>query len=293
MAQWQGKSKGTPLGYSIFVYILRKAGVPPAYLLLRYVVLYYFLFSWKSSKVLWQYFRQRQGFGKLRSLAGIYQNYYLLGQTLIDKIVIMAGIPNPVTIDFTDHPYLEEMVAGGKGGLLVSAHIGNWEVAGYMLKRLNTRINVVMYDAEHQKIKDYMTQVTGGRNMNVIVIKDDISHIYEISKALGNNELVCIHADRFVEGNKTVSHPFLGSPARFPVGPFALASTFKVPVSFVFANKTSKYNYYFHGSRPTMYSHLPKKEQTTQMLADFVAEMEEKVRLYPDQWFNYYNFWET
>jgi predicted LPLAT superfamily acyltransferase len=29
-----------------------------------------------------------------------------------------------------------------------------------------------------------------------------------------------------------------------------------------------------------------------QMLDEFAAEMEEKVKLYPEQWFNYYNFWE-
>eukprot|EP01035_Chromulina_nebulosa_P042645 gene42645-57731_t len=187
----------------------------------------------------------------------------------------MADIPNAISIDFTDHPQLEKMVAAGKGGLLISAHIGNWEIAGYMLKRLNTRINVVMYDAEHQKIKEYMEQVTGGRNMNVIVIKDDISHIYQISEALKNNELVCIHADRFVEGNKTLEHPFLDKPALFPVGPFALATTFKIPICFVFAAKISSTRYFFHGSEPMYYNHLPKKEQPKQMLADFVEQMEQ------------------
>ena len=50
---WQGKSKGTRLGYRIFVGILRKAGVQPAYFLLRFVAGYYFLFSWKSSGHIW------------------------------------------------------------------------------------------------------------------------------------------------------------------------------------------------------------------------------------------------
>jgi predicted LPLAT superfamily acyltransferase len=291
MAQWEGKSKGNRLGYSIFVSILKKWGVKPAYLLLRFVVLYYCFFSINSNRILWYYFRQRMGFSVWKSLIGIYKNYHLLGQTIIDKIVVMADISTNITIDFTDHPQLEALVAGGKGGLLISAHIGNWEIAGHMLKRLNTRINVVMYDAEHQKIKEYLKEVTGGRNMNVIVIKDDISHIYEISEALKNNELVCIHADRFVEGNKTLQHTFLGKTAHFPAGPFALATTFKTPICFVFAAKISNTRYFFHGSEPMIYTHLPKKDQPAQMLADFVSKMETMARLYPEQWFNYFDFW--
>ncbi|HAD34385.1 MAG TPA: lipid A biosynthesis acyltransferase, partial [Chitinophagaceae bacterium] len=95
--------------------------------------------------------------------------------------------------------HLENMVKQDKGGLLVSAHLGNWEAAGHLLKRLNTRIHIVMYDGEHEKIKAYLDKVRE-RSFNVIVIKNDISHIYEINEAFKRNEFVCIHADRFVKG---------------------------------------------------------------------------------------------
>ena len=81
--------------------------------------------------------------------------------------------------------------------------------------------------------------------MHVIVIKEDLSHIYEISEALKKNELVCMHADRFLEGNKTLVGCLLGEKAKFPMGPFVLAATFKVPVSFVFAMKETSLHYHF------------------------------------------------
>ena len=68
-----------------------------------------------------------------------------------------------------------------------------------------------MYDGEHQQIKKYMEGVTGKRNMNVIVIKEDLSHIYAISEALKNNELGLHACRRFVEGNKTMACNFLGA----------------------------------------------------------------------------------
>ncbi len=293
MPSWQGKSKGTPLGYRIFVSTIKVFGVKPAYLLLRFVVLYYFLFSYQSSKHIFYYFHKKLGYNRLQSLGMLYKNYYSLGQTIIDKIVIMSGIDNKFTYDFEGEENLRRITALQNGGLLLSAHLGNWEIAGYLLKRLDTKINVVMFDGEHQQIKKYLEEVTGKRNMNIIVIKEDLSHIYAISDALKNNELVCMHADRFLEGNKTLINDFLGEPAKFPAGPFVLANTFKVPVSFVFAFKETSTHYHLYASEIIEYGNLSKEEVMKQMLNNFVAEMETKAKLYPEQWFNYFNFWKT
>ena len=292
MPAWQGKSRGTPLGYRIFVSVLKNFGVIPAYWLLRVVALYFWLFSYKSSRPLFHYFHEKMGYGTMKSLRMLYTNYYRLGQTLIDKVAVMAGIRNKFTYHFDGEENLHKIVALKKGGLLLSAHLGNWEIAGHLFTRLSTRINIVMYDGEHRKIKNYLEQVTGKRNMNIIVIKDDISHIYAINDAFKNNELVCMHADRFLVGNKSIAVNFLGEPANFPIGPFVLAATFKVPVSYVFAFKETATHYHFFASEMKQY-HVDTKDKAIQnILNDFVGQMEQKVKQYPEQWFNYYNFWQ-
>lgn len=291
MPSWQGKSKGTPFGYRIFVSILKNFGVVPAYLLLRLVVLYYFLFSYKSSRYIFHYFHKKLHFSRLASFQKLYVNYYKLGQTIIDKIVVMSGMDNKFTYNFDGEENLRKITALKKGGLLLSAHLGNWEIAGFLLKRIDARINIVMFDGEHRQIKAYLERVTGKRNMNVIVIKEDLSHIYAISEALKNNELVCIHADRFIEGNKTLTAPFLGGPAKFPAGPFVLATTFKVPVSFVFAFKETSKHYHFYASTIKEYDYVSKDAAIQQVLNEFVNEMELKTKQFPEQWFNYYDFW--
>lgn len=292
MPAWQGKSKGNTFGYRIFVSVLKNLGVVPAYLLLRFVALYFWLFSYKSSKPLFHYFHQKLGYGILKSLGMLYTNYYRFGQTLIDKVVVMAGIRNKFTYQFDGEENLHKIAALKQGGLLLSAHLGNWEIAGHLLKRLGTRINIVMFDGEHRQIKNYLEQVTGKRNMNIIVIKDDISHIYAINEAFKKNELVCMHADRFVEGNKSISAGFLGEPARFPLGPFVLAATFKVPVSYVFAFKETGRHYHLFASEAKEYKIGTKDMIIQQILGDFIGQLENKVKQYPEQWFNYYNFWQ-
>lgn len=291
MPAWEGKSKGTPLGYRIFINLLRAGGVYPAYALLRVVSFYYFLFSRQSSKYSYRYFRRRMHFGRWRTIRAVYRNYYLFGQTIIDKVVVMADMPSPFTFEFDGESHLREMIAGGQGGIMLSAHAGNWEVAGHLFKRLQTAIHIVMFDGEHERIKAYMESVTGQRHVNIIVIKNDLSHIYAIHDALSKKELVCMHADRFVEGNKTVRMPFLGGDADFPAGPFLLAATFKVPVSVVFAFKEGPTHYHLSATPARRYNGR-RQEGVNEAVQDFVQALEAKVLQYPEQWFNYYDFWQ-
>lgn len=293
MPQWQGKSKGSPLGYKIFVFVCRTFGVMPAYFLLRFVALYYFLFSWTSSGFIYRYFRFHHHQSWLRATLNVYQNYYVFGQTILDKIIVMAGIGNKFTFHFDGIENLQEIVKRGKGGILLSAHVGNWEAGGHLLQHLNTCINVVMFDGELQRIKSYLDEVTGGRKFNVIVIKEDMSHVYAIGEALRNNELICLHADRYMEGNKTRTVDFLGGKAKFPEGPFALAAAFKVPVSIVFAFKETSTHYHFYGSSLIQQEDGEQKGKFAERLIHtFVQDVEQKVKQFPEQWFNYYKFWD-
>lgn len=293
MPAWQGKSRGNKLGYRIFVVICKRVGLGPAYVVLRFVALYYFLFSRHSSQPVLSYFRKHLGYGRGKALISLYRNYYRFGQTLLDKIVVMAGIANRFTFHFDGEENLRSLASQGRGGILLSGHVGNWEIAGHFLQRIDTKVNVVMYDGEHQQIKQYLQQVTGGRAFNVIVIREDLSHVYAIGEALQKNEFVCMHADRFMDGNKTKMCDFLGAPAHFPVGPFALAASFDVPVCMVFAFKETQRHYHFFGSKPLQRAEEePKRDYSDRLLKAFVTEMEQKVYVYPEQWFNYYDFWE-
>lgn len=292
MPVWQGKSKGNKLGYQIFVYVIRNLGVRATYFMLLFVALYYFLFSWKSSRHIYRYFRDRQQFGIFKSITRVYKNYYVFGQTLIDKIVVMAGIKHPFTFETDGIDNLRKITTMNRGGILISGHAGNWEIASHMLKDLNTKINVVMYDGEHQQIKEYLDEVSGERQFKIIVIRENLSHVYEIGEALQNNELVCLHADRFVRDVKTVEKMFLGAPAKFPSGPFAIAGTFNAPVSFVYAFKEGATHYHLYSSPVIQRDEATgKREYAESLMNAFIASFEKMVARYPDQWFNYYNFW--
>lgn len=294
MAKWKGKTRGGLTGYRIFIIVLTYLGLPFAYFLLRFVAFYFVLFNPSSFKSVYYYFRQRLGNGFFQTLINIYRNYYVFGQVILDRVAIMGGFTAKFTYNFDGEDWLREMTMQKTGGLLISAHIGNFEMAGHLLERLNTSVKVVMLDAEHQKIKSYLDGVTR-KSFSVIPLTGDHSHLYAIKESFENKELICMHGDRFMPGSKTTACNFLGKDAFFPTGPFYLALKYEVPVSFVFAMKEGKNHYHFYASRPRVYScpASPQKrdEAVQDILKNYITELENKINLYPMQWFNYYNFW--
>ena len=291
MSKWQGKSQANVTGYKIFGFFIKSLGVRAAYVILLFVALYYFFFSPKSSAPILDFYRRRLKLPALQAYRLLYTNYFRFGQTLIDKFAVLAGQTSAFTFEFDGEHHLREMVARGQGGMLLSAHTGNWEAAGQMLHHLNTPVNIVMYDGEDANIKQYL-QKSGEKNFNVIFVKPDLSHIFEISAALAANELVCMHADRFLPGNKTVETDFLGAPALFPEGPFLLTLKLRVPVTYVYAFKETATHYHLYSTEVKSFS--PAQGHTAKTIADdYVRSLEGMVQRHPEQWFNYYDFWKT
>jgi predicted LPLAT superfamily acyltransferase len=296
MAKWEGKSKASVLGYKIFVFILNHLGLKLAYIVLRFVALYYFLFARRSNKSIFYFYHDVLKYKRTTTRLKIYKNYYIFGQTLLDKVALMAGVKTKFTVDHEGGEILDKIAATGKGGILISAHIGNWEIAGQLLNRLNTTFNILMYENEHESIKKYMEEVEKKKNVRIIAIKDgEMGHIIELHNAFSRNELVVMHGDRFREGTKTYEANFLGKKASFPAGPFIMAAKFAVPVTFVFSVKETDTHYHFFATEPITLKRTRSEAQTDEaaqgLLRNYIEEFEKMVHRYPEQWFNYYAFW--
>lgn len=292
MPSWEGKTRGGVLGYKIFVWVLKYPGLLFAYALLVFVVTYFIFTSRKAVGAAYAFYRNIMHYNLPRSALAVWGNYFIFGQILLDKIAMLAGFQHRFTFNFEGEDYLRQMK---DGGLLISAHVGNWEIAGQLLNRLEKKINIILFDAEHRRIKGYLSDVYTNRNVHFIVIRDDYSHLQEIRDAFANGEIVAMHGDRYIEGNKTVILDFFNKPAAFPIGPVNMAARFNVPVSFVFAVKEKLRHYHFFAT-PLLYvpftrNPLKREESLLSAIRVYVGKFEETVRRYPLQWFNYYDFW--
>lgn len=289
MSRWDGKTKGSLTGYKIFLFFIKTLGLGFAYGLLRVVTYYYYLFAARPRTALLDFYQNTLHITSSEARKMARRNFYIFGQTLVDRAAFLLGKDQQFSHVFENEQYLIDIRDAGKGGILLSAHVGNWETAGNLLKgRITPTINIVMLDAEVENIKKYMDLSTGGSRFKVIAIKDDLSHVVAIRNALVNNEFVAIHADRYLDGAKCIEMDFLGRKARFPYGPFVIASKFNAPVTFVFAAKDGTYSYHLSATKP-----IEVKMKPEEIAGLYVAELERKVKAFPEQWFNYFNFFQS
>lgn len=292
MADWEGRSAASGWGYRFFIALIRRGGLRSAYAFLPLVTWFYYYFKPSATRPLYTLYHHRLGYSPARSRKLIRKNLYYFGMALIDKFALVAGAGKEIThINLEGTRHFMDMLERGKGGILVGAHWGNGELAGHQLKDYTKApVNILMYDGEAGDVKEALEEYEHQRGFRVIYVREDLSHVYEIMAALDRNEWVCMHGDRYRPGHRTLKREFLGKEARFPAGPFILASKLKVPVSFVFGFKVDRFQYQYYSSAPKVYSQRGE-EGIYAMLDDYLAILEEMVRNYPEQWFNYYEFW--
>lgn len=292
MPEWKGKTRGGSLGYRIFIAIIKHLGLGFAYALLVVVVPYFVPFAPKSTKASWKYWREIHHKTRLQSAGLVLKHYFRFGQVLIDKVAALAGFDKKFEYQFNNYEHFLELLDSGSGVVLIGAHFGNWEIGGNFFGNYASKLNIVMYDAEYEKIKDHINAQTGGRNYNVIPVNDDdMATIFNIKAALDKREYVCFMGDRFINENKIIRHDFLGKEAKFPAGPFLIGSRMKKPVVFYFSVKEGihKYSFNFFFAEPTKRN--SEKKQEVQLLEQYLDVLEKQVEGHPEQWFNFYDFW--
>jgi predicted LPLAT superfamily acyltransferase len=285
--KWDGKTKGSLLGYKFFVFCIRFLGVRFSYFFCIWVSGYFVLFAAKHRNALIRFYKVGFGYSNGRSIRTAATNFYRFGQVLIDRIALKTNRKTIYTHSFNNEQALIKMNEMGKGGFLFSGHVGNWENAGNLIgERITSKINILMLDAEVEKIKHFLDKNTEQARYNLIPLKDDMSHLILIHQALKRNELIALHADRTVEGQKTMTFPFLNGNANFPAGPFIMAYKFKVPITFVFAVKATATHYNLSATEPIL-----EASSAEEIASKYVKRLEEMVKETPEQWFNFYDFY--
>lgn len=285
--RWSGKSKGSPLGYRFFIFVIRTFGIPTAYFFLAFVVPWYVLTSWKSNKALKVYFaRLRKTVPGIKGLS-YFGSYMALGRNIIDKVAVQAGLEKRFTWEKVNGEGVAEMIGAHKGGVLLSSHVGNWEFASHFLKGHPGKVSIVLLNAEDERIKQVMDDELAPVNFEMIPLSKDMSHVFRMNNALMDGHVLCMHGDRNLPGSRVRVAKFLGDDAEFPAGPFALAQAHKVPVCISFVIRTGPMSYSFFGTDP-----IPGGTSGDVVFAAFVREFEAIVKKYPLQWFNYFDFWQ-
>ena len=286
MAEWEGKSKGTTTGYKIFIFLIKNIGINAGYLLLVFVSFYYFLFNRKQTRIIYQYFRHRQHQSTFKSIVNTFRNNFVFGQTIIDKVAIAAGLEHKFTYEFDGIENIHQLAKDQSAGIMISAHVGNFEVAQHFMGEFNKKIHLVTTDEERAAIKSLLESVMAKPKVEFVIVKDDMSHIFDIHKVLEDKQMLCFTGDRFFPNTKTLEGELLGAKADFPAGPFLLSSRLNTPVLFVYVMRERNRHYHLYARVAEF-----KNRDTHSLLESYTQSIETMLEKYPLQWFNYYDFW--
>jgi predicted LPLAT superfamily acyltransferase len=288
---WKGVTGGSALGQKAMKILFSVVHVRVGYVILAFVVPFYMLFARKGYLAIYHYFRCQHGYPVLKSFAKTYRNHYLFGQMMLDRFAVYAG-QKTFEVDNPDNDLFLAMLDDPRGCILAGSHVGNPELCGYLLSQKKKRINSLIFGGEAGEVQKNRSRILENNNVRLIPVSGDLSHVFYVNEALSNGEFLSMSCDRHFGSEKCVECDFLNGIADFPVGAFVLAVQYKAPVLalFVLKKSTALYRAYVIPV-PFPEKSLSKREQIDEMTRTFVSELERIVKIYPEQWFNFYKFW--
>ena len=288
--EWSGKTDGQPWMQRSLIAMFRVMPLGLLYGVMALVVPFYMLFNRKGYQAMFQFFRKRFGYGRLKSFWNVYKNHFRFGQVILDRFGAYAG--KKFRFEVEGQEYFDALEASPAGFVQLSSHVGNYEMAGYTLVSKTKRFNALVFAGETETVMENRQRILSEHNMNMIPVREDLSHLFALNLALDNGDIVSMPADRVFGSQKNVECDFFGKKAKFPLGAFAMAVQKEVPLLAVFVMKESMKQYRVIVRKVECDVSASRREQMAQLAQSFATHVEEVIKRFPTQWFNYFDFWQ-
>jgi predicted LPLAT superfamily acyltransferase len=274
------------------------AGPTACYLFILVPTIVLFLRLHERRRISMRYWaRLRPGLGRWGQTFMAFRQFWSFARLLADRFLISAA-PGRLTHRSLGFDTLKRGAAHAQGCVMISAHVGNWELSGRFLDsyRLGKQ-HLVMLQAEDPAVAAQVRAAIDAQGLGIIDLKDPFAASLEIAATLRRGETCCMLGDRTVGSQDgTVAVPFCGGIARFPIGPFIAAGTTGAVVVPTFCLKTgwTSYRTFAPAIWPLAFgSRRERQRQLQAAVARWARLLEAVVHRYPLQWHNFYDFWES
>jgi KDO2-lipid IV(A) lauroyltransferase len=181
---------------------------------------------------------------------------------------------------------IEKVKALNRGALLVTAHLGNWELAGAVMVSLGYPITAVAHQQGQKKLDNLFARYRRKRGITVLPL--GLMVVRQLLEVLGKGEFVALLADRdYTPRNQPVE--FFGAPASLPRGPAWISSHYKVPILPGFLLRLEDDTFVMR-MYPILNAAGDQDEDTLhRQLRDV---LEDGISRDPSQWFLFENLWD-
>ncbi|MFH0778795.1 MAG: lysophospholipid acyltransferase family protein [Candidatus Eisenbacteria bacterium] len=196
----------------------------------------------------------------------------------------------PKTAAFKGLHHVDAALAKGKGVIVATAHIGNWEFGGLALSLLGYRLHVVAGVQFSKYLSEHVKNLKRRHDINVVSPEEGYRVLF---RALHNNEVVVllVDGDVFVNG---LSLDFFSRPARIPSGAAALSLRTGAPIVPGYVRAEGGFRFEVVVDEPIFpHSTGNKSEDVEKLTRQVLSKVESYIEENLDQWCIFREIWSS
>jgi predicted LPLAT superfamily acyltransferase len=225
------------------------------------------------------------------------RQYHRFTNVFLDRYLLRdTGV-----ISFTEEGWhhFERALDQKTGGIILMSHLGNWEVAAHLMKRLRPDIRLLLYMGakEKEEIEGLQKKGMVENGIAVIASEPDRTSPFDFIPALNflrEGGFVSLSGDRiWTNHQQVVGARFLERSIRLPKSPYVLALASGAPLFIFFSFRTGPKSYHFWASEPIRLEAVERhqREEFIQRAAQNYADiLEDQLRRHPFDWFHFEAF---
>lgn len=227
----------------------------------------------------------------------VFRHVHMFAATLLDRLFFLARGEKDFVVDVEGLPALDRWINAKQGVLLIGSHQGSFEALRALGgRRPDVPLRVVLDKQKTPALTAMLEALAPDVGAAVIdAARGGASVALAMAEGASQGAMVALLADRGHEGEATRMVPFLGTPAPFPVGPWLLASALKIPVVLCMGIYLggNRYRLIFEAFSDGI--DIPRANRAAELdavVARYASRVEHYARVYPFNWFNFYDFWQ-
>jgi predicted LPLAT superfamily acyltransferase len=284
--------KGSVLGIKFFVWMVSFFGRTAAHSFLAVVIFYYVLFHRGMRTSSRKYLAR---LGKPHGFWDAYRHSLRFGQCIVDRIFFVRGKTDVFEVDRTGHEHLRKLHEEKRGAILLGAHVGSFQAMRAFAEEKSFRINVLVNNANAQMINRVLVGLNPKTQVRMLEVSAGLDFIFKVRERIEAGEMVAVMGDRVGPDGREAEVDFLGSKARFPTGAYQLAASLGCPIYLTLGifRGGNRYSLFCEPFAETV--KLPRKgrqEALAEHAQRYASRLEQYCREAPENWFNFYDFWE-
>ncbi|MGQ0650435.1 MAG: lysophospholipid acyltransferase family protein [Gemmatimonadaceae bacterium] len=187
-----------------------------------------------------------------------------------------------------DLAVLADAARRGKGVVVFTGHVGNWELSAAYVAMHGMPVDVVVRRMANPLFDGYLTRTRSRLGMKVVYDSDAVR---QIVRGLKEGRIAGLVADQGVLGLASTYVPFFGRPAKTPRGPAVFAMRFNAPLLFAAAILQPSGKYRFVAEPVSIASTGDRDADVDATVAACTRALERLVRRYPGQYFWQHRRW--